>query len=525
MRGPVVVRAVALGLLALGTTGCGAAGIREEADQEGVGPGALRVVATTPIIADLVRQVGGEHVRASSLVPEQGDPHSYEPTPADAGRIARADVTFTNHLLLEEHALIRAIDANAPEGAPNVSLAEGSEAYGAHVLPLVEDVGVDVPWLGLRVRGDGRALGATRSSEVILEATRATGPGSMAAYRTSALGDPELLFGSDDGLAPGRDRATLPPAAHTHLNWAFTRPGVHTLTLRARLRAAGRPSGPPIATGTFRFAVGVDPDRVRVPGRRAVVRTGHTDLTVDLDRAALYAFSDADGSGREQTVVDPDDAVIEVPDRARETVPDDRRFGFLGRPGARVHQLPQAVLGKHVHGEIDPHLWQDVTNAKAYVQIVRDTLAREAPQHADAFRRRAAAYARRLDALDALVRRTIATIPAERRRLVTTHDAFGYLADAYGLRVAGFVVPNPAQEPSAQGVRRLGRTIRDLRVPAVFLEPNLARRATVLQQVADDHDVRVCRLYGDAFDDERRDYVAMMTFNARELARCLGGRS
>lgn len=512
-------------LVVLGASGCGAAGIRQEADGPGAGPDAVRVVATTPIIADLVRRVGGPHVRATSLVPEQGDPHSYEPTPADAARVARADVTFTNHLLLEEHALIRAIDANAPEGAPNVSLAEGSEAYGANVLPLVEDVGVDVPWLGLRVRGAGRALGATRSSEVVLEATARTGPGEVAAYRTDALGDPEVLFASRDGLSARTDRATLPPAAHTHLNWAFTRPGVHTLSLRARLRTPGRPAGPAVATGTFRFAVGVAPERVRVPGRRTALRSGHTDVTVDLDRRRLYAFTDADGTGRDGSVVDPGDAVIEVPDRAREVVPEDRRFSFLGRPGARIHQLPQAVLGTHVHGEIDPHLWQDVRNAKAYVEIIRDTLAREAPQHADAFRDRAAAYGRRLDALHRTVRRTIATIPAERRRLVTTHDAFGYLADAYGLRVAGFVVPNPAQEPSARQVRELGTTIRDLRVPAVFLEPNLARRASVLRQVAADHDVEVCRLYGDAFDDERRDYVAMMEFNARELARCLGGRA
>jgi len=511
------------GAASLALAGCGAAGIQEEADGERRGAGVVRVVATTPILADLVRNVGGDRVSAASLVPEGGDPHSYEPTPADAARVGRADATFTNHLLLEEHALIKTIDANAPDGAPNVSLAEGSEAYGAEVIPLVEDVGLDVLWLGLRVRGDGRAQGASRASDVELTATAASGPGEVTAYVTGSLGDPEVLFSSRDGFSAAADTTTLPPAAHTHLNWAFSAPGVYTLRLQARLRSPGAAPGRRIASATFRFAVGVDPRTVDVPGRRTVLTEGHTDLTVDLDRRRMYAFSDTSGTGEDQVAVPAADAVIEVPDRAGDVVPEDRRFRFLGRAGARVHQLPQAVLGTHVHGEIDPHLWADVGNAKAYVQIIRDTLVRVAPQHAAVFRSRAAAYGRRLEQLDAFVRRTIATIPEGRRQLVTTHDAFGYLAQAYGLRVAGFVVPNPAQEPSVQQVRRLGETIRDLRVPAVFMEPNLAQRATVLRQVAADHDVEVCKLYGDAFDDEHRDYVSMMTFNARELARCLGG--
>ena len=90
----------------------------------GSSDGKLNVVTTTEILADLVQQVGGDRVTASSLVPAGGDPHSYEPTPADAKRVAKADVTFTNHLLLEPQSLIKTIDANAAEDASNVSLAE-----------------------------------------------------------------------------------------------------------------------------------------------------------------------------------------------------------------------------------------------------------------------------------------------------------------------------------------------------------------------------------------------------------------
>ncbi|MEV6281986.1 anchored repeat ABC transporter, substrate-binding protein [Kribbella sp. NPDC051770] len=495
--------------------------------------GELNVVTTTEILADLVHQVGGDRVTASSLVPAGGDPHSYEPTPADAKRVARADVTFTNHLLLEPQSLIKTIDANAPENSPNVSLAEAAEPYGAHVIPLVENIGLDVLWLGLRVRGTGQALGATRTSSVRLSATKVDGPGHLVAYLTESLGQPDRYFDSSDGLTAA-DSTTLPPAAHTHLNWAFTKPGVYHLTLAAALENDGRPPKP-LGTGTFTFAVGVEPRAVSpaAGGPPTVLAEGHTDLTVNLDTGKLSAYSDANPgaapstptarqTSTAQTDVAPERVVIDVPNKALVTVPDDRRFSFLGAAGTQIHQLPQAVLGKHVHGEIDPHLWEDVANAKAYVQLIRDTLSTADPEGRQVYHDNTVRYLRELDELDQFVRTRLATIPAGRRQLITTHDAFGYLAAAYGLTVAGFVVPNPAQEPSVDQVRKLSETIRNLKVPAVFTEPNLAQRAAVLTQVAHDQHVRVCSLYGDSFDQHARSYAEMMRHNAEELARCLG---
>ncbi|MFC0623670.1 anchored repeat ABC transporter, substrate-binding protein [Kribbella deserti] len=484
--------------------------------------GNLRVVATTEILADLAQRVGGDRVSAASLVPPGGDPHSYEPTPADAKRVAKADVTFTNHLLLEPQALIKTIDANAAKDAPNVSLAEAAESYGANVIPLVEDIGLDVLWLGLRIRGAGKARGATRTSTVQLSATRLDGPGKLVAYLTESLGQPSRYFDSTDGLGPA-DRTTLPPAAHTHLNWAFTKPGVYQLTLEGKLDLGDGKPLQPLGKGTFTFAVGVDPNTVKPAdgGTATVLGEGHTDLTVDLDKGEVYAFSDAKKAGAAQLAVPAGQVVIDVPNRAIEAVPTDPRFSFLGAPGAQIHQLPQAVLGRHVHGEIDPHLWEDVANAKAYVQLMRDTLIKVDPDGKQIYQDNTAAYLRELDDLDGYVRAKLATIPRDRRQLITTHDAFGYLAEAYDMTVAGFVVPNPAQEPSVEQVRKLTETIRNLKVPAVFIEPNLAQRASVLTQVATDQRVRVCTIYGDSFDQHATTYVAMMRHNADELQRCL----
>jgi anchored repeat ABC transporter substrate-binding protein len=276
-----------------------------------------------------------------------------------------------------------------------------------------------------------------------------------------------------------------------------------------------------VGEATFAFAVGVDPHTVDVGADRTILDQGHTDLTVDLDRGEVYAYADPE-VGTDQEAVPAETVVIDVPNRALETVPDDPAFSFLGVPGAGIHQLPQAVLGRHVHGEIDPHLWEDVANVKAYVQLIRDTLSDADPDGAAAYEDATAAYLAELDELDSYVRDTLARIPEDRRQLVTTHDAFGYLAEAYDMTVAGFVVPNPAQEPSAQQVTRLSETIDNLEVPAVFMEPNLAHRASVLTQVAEDHGVQVCKLYGDSFDADAQSYVAMMRHNADELLACLG---
>ncbi|MEU1299599.1 anchored repeat ABC transporter, substrate-binding protein [Streptomyces shenzhenensis] len=481
---------------------------------------AVRVVTTTEILADLVRQVGGDRVQVDSIVPPGGDPHSYEPTPKDADAVSKADVTFTNHLLLEEHALIKTIDSNAREGTPNVSLAEASETYGANVIPLVENIGLDVIWLGLRVRGEGEDRGATRSSDVLLSATEVRGPGDLVAYLTESLGRPAIYFNSADGFT-AQDTTSLPPAAHTHLNWAFTEPGVYKLTLEAKLKNPGG-TPQPIGKGTFTFAVGVDPHTVAGP-KDTILDDGHTDLTVNIDNGRMSAFTDLRTDGEEQEEIPPGDVVIDVPNRALDKVPSGEQFAFLGRPGAEIYQLPQAVLGKHVHGEIDPHLWQDVQNTKAYVQLIRDTLKKQDPKGAAAYDTNTRRYEGRLDGLDGYVRDRIAEIPADRRQLITTHDAFGYLADAYGMTVAGFVVPNPAQEPGAENVEKLSRTIKNLEVPAVFMEPNLVQRATVLTQVAKDQHVKVCMLYGDAFDEHIRHYTDMMRHNADELLSCLGG--
>lgn len=505
-------------VLSLGACGSGSTLSSEHEDAQ---ERQLRAVATTPLIADLIRAVGGEDVRVDALVPLGADPHSHEPSLRDIRTIAYADVAFSNYLLLEEQSLIATIDAALPPGASHVSLAEAATRHGAEVISLVENAALDSTWLGLRVEG-GAAVRLGRAAAVDLRATGVRGPdgGALAAYLTESFGSPTPFFTSADGFGDERaDHRELPVDAHTHMSWAFTSPGAYELDLSADLLPEPGQPREPVAGGTVTFAVGIDPARVGPAGAR-VVRDEHVDITVDLAARRIMLRVDP-ASAAEPTLLDPSQAVIEVPPRTLTTVPADPAYRFIARPGQEVYQLVQAVLGAHVHGEIDPHLWHDVRNAIAYVKVIRDELAAADPEHEVGYRSRAETYIRRLQQLDQEVTRELAAIPEARRQLVTTHDAFGYLAHAYGLRVAGTVTPHPGIEPSVADRTRLTRTLQGLRVPAVFLTPDELRRSSVLAETAAALGVRTCPILGDTLTPEATSYIALMEHNAHSLRRCL----
>ncbi|MYZ36578.1 MULTISPECIES: anchored repeat ABC transporter, substrate-binding protein [unclassified Streptomyces] len=489
--------------------------------QPGASDAALTVSATTAIIADLVGRVGGDRVDVTSIVPHHGDPHSYEPSPGDAVRVARADLVFSNGLLLEEPGIMKMVHTNTREGTPKVAISETLEEYGGSVIKLKEDLGLDVLWLGWAVEGELAGEG----SQVRTTAVNMTGPGDLHVYLTDTLGRPKSYVDSTDGF-DAKDSFTLPPEAHTHVNWSFSKPGTYRLTVEGRTETLDGKTAE-IGRGTVTFEVGGSPAGPGSPvssgasGGRTVLDGGHADVALNAEKRQVYVRVDDPRTGK-RTHHPADKVVMSVPDRAKARVPKEDAFRFLGTPGADVWVLPQAVLGKHVHGDLDPHAWEDVANAEAYVRRIEAELIKADPEGRRTYEANAAQYLKQLGALDQEVARQLAAIPADRRKLITTHDAFGYLAKAYAMEVVGFVVPVPSQEPSAAEVRALGDTIREKRVPAVFLEPNLAARADVLRRVAQDEGVRVCTIYGDSFDNKIHDYISMMRHNARELARCLG---
>ncbi len=507
-------------VIVLGTllAGCASSGVVEP-----LGKRPVNIVATTGILANFAREVAGEQGKVTQIVPDGADPHSYEPTLRAVRDVAYADIVFSNYMMLEQHSIIRLVDANMPATAVSVSVAEEAAKNGATILPLVEDRSLDTVWLGMSVKGTGAQYGATRSSTIDLTATKVIGPGDAASYLTTSFGEPEIAFASQDGFQENdgfaHDTATLPAAAHQHMSWAFTKPGIYRIYFQARLRVAENTPPVKLNKGVLVFAVGVDATELAKQEKRTLIKNGHADLSVDLDSGDIVLQRDVDAA---KETADLNSVIIEVPPRTLTQVPGQKGFRFMGEPGKNVYVLPQAVLGKHVHGSIDPHLWHNVHNAAAYVRVIRDQLVALDPTNASVYRQNAARYLKELDGLDLEVAQIIASIPEKNRKLVTTSDAYGYLVSAYDMEVAGFVAPNPAIEPSVADRIKLAATLEDLEIKAVFLEPNLAAARSTLRTAAQDAGVKVCALYGDTLDQDAPTYIDMMRANAHSLLRCLG---
>lgn len=184
---------------------------------------------------------------------------------------------------------------------------------------------------------------------------------------------------------------------------------------------------------------------------------------------------------------------------------------------------PRKAEDDHGHGDADPHAWQSVANAKRYVENIRDALVAADPAAKDVYEANAAAYAAKLDALDAEVKAAIEKIPADRRRIITTHDAFGYFAAAYGVT---FIAPQGVSteaEVSARDVARIITQIRKQKIPAVFLENVTDKR--LLERIGAESGARIGgTLYSDALTDEKGaapTYLDMMRHNVKQLAAAL----
>lgn len=181
----------------------------------------------------------------------------------------------------------------------------------------------------------------------------------------------------------------------------------------------------------------------------------------------------------------------------------------------------------HAHGRghaADPHAWQDVANAKLYAVAIRDALIQADPAGREAYQANADAYAARLDALDAEVRATVARIPEDRRRIVTSHDAFPYFEAAYGLAFFAPQGVSTEAEASAADVARLIRQIRRERITAVFVESVTDPR--LIERIAKETGARVGeRVYSDALSPASGPagtYIDMVRHNIRAFGAALG---
>jgi zinc/manganese transport system substrate-binding protein len=177
----------------------------------------------------------------------------------------------------------------------------------------------------------------------------------------------------------------------------------------------------------------------------------------------------------------------------------------------------------HDHGAADPHAWQSVANVKVYVANIRDALIAADPAGKATYEANAASYLVKIDALEREVRDVVARIPAERRRVLTSHNAFGYFEDAYGI---DFIAPQGLStdaEPSAKDVAAIITQVKKQKVSGIFLENVTDPR--LVNQIANETAAKVGgTLYSDALTDEKGDatsYIDLVRHNLKQLAAAL----
>lgn len=175
----------------------------------------------------------------------------------------------------------------------------------------------------------------------------------------------------------------------------------------------------------------------------------------------------------------------------------------------------------------DLHAWQSVPNVEIYAANIRDGLINVDPGNKSDYDANYAAYLAQLTKLDREIRSTIAAIPPDRRSVLTTHDAFGYFSDAYGIAFIGLQGVATDTEPSARNVASIIRQIRERKIAALFLE-NIVNPAQ-LRRIAEETGVKIGgTLYSDALTEASGvapTYIDLMRHNVQTIGAALKDRA
>ena len=210
----------------------------------------------------------------------------------------------------------------------------------------------------------------------------------------------------------------------------------------------------------------------------------------------------------------------------------------LAGSGRAVHAVTEAVLedpdfvltDEEEHD--DPHVWMDVAAWSKAVSVIEKGLSEADPANAASYRENASAYREQLAGLDTYAREVLATVPPERRVLVTAHDAFGYLARAYGIEVRGVQGLSTESEAGVKDIEDLVSFLVERKIPAVFVESSVSDkniRALLEGAAAKGHEVVIGgELFSDAMGPAgsyEGTYIGMIDHNVTTITRALGGNA
>src|ERR1700710_749111 len=190
---------------------------------------------------------------------------------------------------------------------------------------------------------------------------------------------------------------------------------------------------------------------------------------------------------------------------------------------AEIVTATNGIAPRSIGAAADPHAWQSVVNAKIYVANIRDALVTADPANAGIYRAHAEAYLAQLDGLDREVRDAVAQIPPAHRKVISTHDAFGYFAAAYGIAFIAPLGVSTESEASARDIAAIITQIRTAKIPAVFLENIIDVR--LIRRIAAETGAKIGgTLYSDSLTGENGDaptYIDMVRHNIKALTSAL----
>ncbi len=183
------------------------------------------------------------------------------------------------------------------------------------------------------------------------------------------------------------------------------------------------------------------------------------------------------------------------------------------------HMAEEKGHAGHAHEELDPHAWQNPNNVVFYVRNIAAALSQLDAAGASSYQANAEAYVKELQALDAWAQAQITSIPQAKRKVITSHDAFGYFAAQYGVKFLAPQGVNTETEPSAKQVARLIQQIQRQKIRAVFVE-NMANPKLIAQLSKDAGVTLGASLYADALSPAGQPgvtYLQMLRHNVTQL--------
>jgi zinc/manganese transport system substrate-binding protein len=195
--------------------------------------------------------------------------------------------------------------------------------------------------------------------------------------------------------------------------------------------------------------------------------------------------------------------------------------GYKGQ----VVVVTQGITPLERNGHYDPHAWQSLANAKAYVTNIRDALVKGDKPHASEYQKNAAAYLQKIDETDKWTRSEIAKIPPDKRKVVSTHDAFQYFSVRYGVTFVALLGISTESQPLASDMAAMINQLRRQNIRAVFLENMTDSR--LMKQLETDAGAHIGGiLYSDALsgpNESAPDYLTMFRHNVTELTAAMRG--